>query len=174
VDVDAAVLPGNGAVGEHHVGHIAHTLPATGRDEEAGGFGNDLPGFFQVGDEEILHVPQSGGGVAHAVGNVQPALFGLDGGGTFAVLGLGDGVVTAGAGDDLLVDGGVGDILTQAKADASARTGIDEIVHGAGIEGVLAVHKLRQQVNVALLGAALGHQVGQPLPGFQVLGAHNA
>src|SRR5699024_8435090 len=113
------------------------------------------------------HIPQPGGGVAHAVGDVQPAFFGLDGGGTLAVLGLGDGVVAAGAGDDLLVDDGVGDVLAQAKAYAAARAGVDEVVHGAGVEGVFAVDEAGQQVHVALLGAAQGDQVGQPVPGLE-------
>lgn len=136
--------------------------------------GDDLPGLGQIGDEHIDHIPQAGGGVAHAVGDVQPALFGLDGRRALAVLGLGDGVVAAGAGDDLLVDDGVGDVLAQAKTYAAARAGVDEVVHGAGVEGVLAVDKAGQQVHVALLGAAQGDQVGQPLPGLEVPGADDA
>ena len=108
------------------------------------------------------------------MGNVQPALFGLDGGGTLAVLCLGDGVVAAGAGDDLLVNDGVGDVLAQTKAYAAAGTGVDEIIHGAGVEGVLAVDKLRQQIHIALLGAALGDKVRQTLPSLEVFGADDA
>src|SRR5699024_5650895 len=102
------------------------------------------------------------------------ALFGLDGGGALAVLGAGDGVAAGGAGDDLLVDDGVGDVLAQAKAYAAARAGVDEVVHGAGVEGVFAVDEAGQQVHVALLGAAQGDQVGQPLPGLEVPGADDA
>ena len=174
VDVQLAVVPRDGAVGEHHVGHVAHPLGAKGRDQVAGRLGNDLPGLGQVGDKDVDHIPQAGGGVAHAVGDVQPALFGLDGRRALAVLGLGDGVVAPGAGDDLLVDDRVGDIVTGAKADAAARTGVDKVVHRPGEEGVLAVHKAGQQIDVALLGAVGGDQVGQALPGFQVVGAHDA
>lgn len=37
INIHAAVLIGNGTVGEHHVGNIAHTLPVAGSDQEAGG-----------------------------------------------------------------------------------------------------------------------------------------
>lgn len=79
INIHAAVLIGNGTVGEHHVGDIAHTLPIPGSDQEAGGLCNHLAGVVQCGDEYINNVPQPGGGIPHAVGNVQPALFGLDG-----------------------------------------------------------------------------------------------
>ena len=174
INIHAAVLIGNSTVGEHHVGNIAHTLPVPGSDQEAGGLRDHLAGVVQCGDEYINDVPQPGGGIPHAVGNVQPALFGLDGGGTLAVLSFGDGVVAAGAGDDLLVNDGVGDVLAQTKAYAAAGTGVDEIIHGAGVEGVLAVDKLRQQIHIALLGAALGDKVRQTLPSLEVFGADDA
>lgn len=95
-------------------------------------------------------------------------------GGTLAVLCLGDGVVAAGAGDDLVNDG-VSDVLAQTKAYAAAGTGVDEVIHGAGVEGVLAADKLRQQIHIMLLGAALGDKVRQvDAPSLEVFGADDA
>ena len=68
----------------------------------------------------------------------------------------------------------MGDVLAQTKAYAAAGTGVDEIIHGAGVEGVLAVDKLRQQIHIALLGAALGDKVRQTLPSLEVFGADDA
>ena len=83
-------------------------------------------------------------------------------------------MVAAGAGDDFLVNDGVGDVLAQTKAYAAAGTGVDEVIHGAGVEGVLAVDELRQQIHIALLGAALGDKVRQTLPSLEVFGADDA
>ena len=173
INIHLAVIVRNGAVGKHNVGHIAHALPAAGGNQEAGRLGNDLPRFLEVGHKNIDDIPQPCRRVTHAVGNVQPALVGLDGGRTLAVLGFGDGVIAAGGGDDFLIHDGVGNVAAKPKADAAAGAGVDKIVHRAGKEGVFAVDKLRQQVYIALLRAALGHKVGQALPCFQVLGAHN-
>ena len=68
----------------------------------------------------------------------------------------------------------MGDVIAQAEAHAAARAGVDEVIHGAGVEGVLAVHEGGQQVHIALLGAAQGDEVGQPLPGLEVPGADDA
>src|SRR5699024_5344535 len=152
VDVHLAVVPRDGPVGEHHVGDVAYPLPLPGRDQKAGGLGDHLPGLGKGGHKEIDDIPQAGGGAAHSVGDAQPAFSGTDGGRPLAVFGLGDGVVAPGAGDDLLVDDGVGDVGAQTEADSPARAGVDEVVHRAGVEGVPAVHKLRQQIDVALLG----------------------
>ena len=65
----------------------------------------------------------------------------------------------------------MGDIAAQAKANAAARAGFNEIIHGPGVEGVFAVHKLRVQAYVALLGRAQGGKIGQALPGFEIPGA---
>ncbi len=74
---------------------------------------------------------------------------------------------------DFFINHSVGDILAQAKADAAAGAGFNEAVHGPGIEGIFAVDEGRMQAHIALLGGAQGDQIGQPLPGFQVLGAHD-
>ena len=65
-------------------------------------------------------------------------------------------------------------VITQAEADAAARTGVDEVIHGAGVEGILAVHEFRKQVHIALLRALQSDQVRQPLPGDKILGADDA
>lgn len=70
-------------------------------------------------------------------------------------------MVAAGAGDDFLVNDGVGDVLAQTKAYAAAGTGVDEIIHGAGVEGVLAVDELWQQVYIPLLGLRLVTRFGR-------------
>ena len=106
INIHLAVIVRNGTVGKHNVGHIAHALPAAGGNQEPGRLGNDLPRFLEVGHKNIDDIPQPCRRVAHAVGNVQPALVGFDGGRTLAVLGFGDGVVAAGGGDDLLIHNG--------------------------------------------------------------------
>ena len=78
---------------------------------------------------------------------------------------------------------GVGDVVNQRPADASAASGVDESVLRAGIEGVFAVDKFGVEHHVALLalrfqvGQAfprLQFQVGQAFPRLQVLGAGDA
>lgn len=53
--------------------------------------------------------------------------------------------------DLLLIDNSVRDVVAQAEADAPAGAGLDEIIHGLGVEGVLSLHKSRVKHHVALL-----------------------
>ena len=53
----------------------------------------------------------------------------------------------------------MGDIPAEAKANAAARTGVDKAVHGPGEKGVLPIDELRQEADIALLGALPCDQV---------------
>ena len=93
---------------------------------------------------------------------MQPALGCLDGMRTLTVLHLRDGMVVTRIDDLLLFHLGMGDIIHQRPADATARTRIDEAILRTGIESVLPVHELRVEHHVTLLRTRL--QIGQPLP----------
>ena len=67
------------------------------------------------------------------------------------------------------LDLGIAYVVDKGPAYAAAAAGVDEAVLRAGVEGILAVDKLRVQHHVALLRLAL--EVGQTLPVLEVLGA---
>ena len=56
INIHAAVIVCNRAVGKDHVGDIAHTLPVARSDQEAGGLRDHLAGVVQCGDEYINNV----------------------------------------------------------------------------------------------------------------------
>ena len=92
--------------------------------------------------------------------------------GTFAILHLRDGVIVAGVDDLFFFHLSVGDVVDQCPADAATAARIDETILRTGVEGVFAIDELRVQYDVALLRLRL--QVGQTIPGLQVLGARDA
>ena len=174
VDVDCAVGSSNGAVGENDVADIAYALIAHGGDEVAAGLGDHAGAVVEGRGKSVDDVPETRGGVTHAVGDVDPAPVRFDGHRARAVFALGDGVIAADGGHLFLVDDRVRDVIAQAEADASAAAGLDEIVHRAGIEGVFAVYEFRVKQHVPLLRRAQGLEVGQALPVHEVVGAHDA
>ena len=103
------------------------------------------------------------------MGQVQPALGGLQGVRALTVLDLGYHMIMAGVDDFLLLHYGVFHRIYESPAYASAAAGIDEAVLGTGIEGIFTVHELGMQAYVALLAAGL--QVRKPFPVHEVLGA---
>ena len=173
VDVDLAVVIGDGTVREHDIGDIADALFAQRSDEEAARLCDELCGILQIGHEDVQHVAQAGCGVAHAVCNVDPALFGLDRHGTGTVLRFGDGVIAARADDFFFVDDSVCDVVAQAEADAALVAGFNEAVLWAGVERILAVDEFRVQHAVTLL-RRLRLEVRQALPVDEILCADDA
>ncbi len=133
----------------------------------------DDPRLGEVGHEHVEDVAQPGGGIAHAVRQVKPALGRLDRRWALAVLQLLDRVVGFVVDDRLRLDYRAGHIVAQAPADAAAAAHRDEAVLRTGVERVLAVDEFRMQHDVALL-AGPGLQVGQALPGDEVAGAGDA
>ena len=103
---------------------------------------------------------------------MKPPLGSLDGVGAFAIFHFRDGVVVAGVDDFFVLHLSMGDVVDQCPADAATAARIDETILRTGVEGVFAIDELRVQHNVALLRLRL--QVGQTIPGLQVLGARNA
>ena len=104
---------------------------------------------------------------------MQPALRGLDRGRAEAVFALLDGVIKARVDDGFPGDDRLGDVVAQAPADAVAAASGGEIIHGAGVKGVFAVHKLGVQDAVALVRRGR-FQIRQAFPLFQVPGAGEA
>ena len=102
---------------------------------------------------------------------MQPALVGLEGMRSLAVLHLHDGMIVTTQDDTLVTHFSMGDILHQCPADATTLTGIDEAILRTGVESVLAIDKLWMQHHVTLLTE--GTQVLQTLPVNEVLGACN-
>ena len=100
---------------------------------------------------------------------MQPALRGLDGVRTLSILHLGNGVVFALIDNLLFLDLGVGNVIDESPADTTARTCIDETILRTGIEGIFTIYKLWMEHHVTLL--RLGLQIGQAIPGLQVLRA---
>ncbi len=174
INIGFPIVPDNRAIGEHNVGNVADSLWPQRRNQEAARLGDHLPRLVKVGCERINHIPQPRRCVPHAVGNVNPSLFGLERYRARAVLALGDGVVAAGAGNNFPVNDRVGDIVAQAEADAAARACLDKVVHWAGIERVFAAYKRGQQADVALLGRAERYQIGQAFPRLEVARARNS
>ena len=105
---------------------------------------------------------------------VQPALFRFDRDSAGTVFGFGDGVILPQAGHAFFFDHCVCDIVCQPKADAAAGTGLNEAIHRSGVKRILAVHELRQQAHISLLGTLLGHQIRQAFPGVQIPGTDNS
>ena len=103
---------------------------------------------------------------------VQPTLRRLDGVRPLPVLAFLDGMVAATAERLLAFNEGVFHAVDQSPSDAGSAAGIDEAVLRARIERILAVHELGVQHHVALL--ALRHDIGQALPGDQVVRAGHA
>ncbi len=108
--------------------------------------------------------------IGYTVRQMQLALFRFNGNSAGAVFGFGDGMILPQTGHAFFSDHCIGDIVCQSKADATTETRFNEAVHRSGVKRILAVHELRQQADVSLLGTLLGHQIRQAFPGVQILG----
>ena len=172
VEVEGAVVVGYPSVGEEDIGDVAHALVVGRGHEVAGRGGDDLGRVVERGHVGVEDVAEAGCAGADAMGKVEPSLGGLDGMGAFAVLHFLDGVVVAGVDDGFFLHFGMGDVVYQGPSDASAAACLDEVVLRTGVEGVFAVDKLGMEDDVALLAAAL--EVGEAVPGLEVLGTGNA
>ena len=70
---------------------------------------------------------------------------------TFAILHFLDGMIIALIDDLLFVHYGIGDIVNESPADASAAACVDESVLWTSIESILAIDKFRVEHHIALL-----------------------
>ena len=171
VDEHLAVLVGNPSVCKGHVHHIADILLTLRHEEISTWLGNHTRGIVEGCHIHIEHIAQTAGATTHSVGKVEPSLGGLDGMRTLAVLHLHNGVIMTCIDNLLFLNLGICDVVNKCPTDATARTGVDESVLRTGVEGILAIHKLRMENDVALL--TLGLEVGQTLPVDEVFCACN-
>ena len=81
---------------------------------------------------------------------------------TFTILHLLDGVIVAPVDNLLFLHLSMGYVVHQRPADTTTAAGINKAILRTGIEGILAIYKLRVQHHVALLTPGL--QVGQAFP----------
>ena len=169
VEQHRPVLLHDGAVGEQDVGHVADPFAATGPHQKPARLGDDPGRVVQRRRVGVDDVTETGGCISHAVCDMNPALLRPDRHRAFPVFRLGDLMVAPAAQDLLLVDDRMGDIVAEAEADASARSGVDETVHRPGVEGVPSVHEFRMKHHVPLLGRVLRHQIRETFPVHQVL-----
>ena len=172
VDKHLTILVGNPTIRKSHVHHVAIILVTLRHQEIATRTCDYLCGVVEGSHIHIQHVAQTVGSGTHAMRQVQPALRCFDGVRTLTVLHLGDGVVFALVDNRLFLNLSVRDVIHQCPADASTATSVDKTILRTGVEGVFTIHKLRVQHHITLL--TLGFQVGQSVPGFQVLGTGDA
>ena len=143
------------------------------RDQESASLRNDLGWILQVRREGIDDIPKARRRIAHAVGNMNPALRTPDRHRAGTVLALGDCVISPDARHLFLINDRIRNVIAHAKPDAPAAARLNEVIHGPGIEGILSIDKRRVQDHIALLGTVEGPEVGQTFPGHQILCAHN-
>ncbi|MNC45929.1 hypothetical protein D3C75_949210 [compost metagenome] len=138
-----SVIPGNQAVNEHDIGDIADPFLTFGRDQMARRSMQQLGGICRIRQEGIDHITQSRRGIAHPVGDVQPALGGFDGGRALAVFDFLNGMVIAAVDNGFGGDNGGIHAFRQTPSDAASGACVDEAVLGTGVESIFAVYKLR-------------------------------
>ena len=88
--------------------------------------------------------------------DMYPTFVCFDGGSSRTVFRFGNGVILPQTGHTLFVDDCMGDIIAQSETDSSAASGLDEIIHRSGIEGIFAIYEFRMQHYVSLLGRTEG------------------
>ena len=166
VQIHFAIVPCDQAIGKYHIGYITHPFTSKRCQEISGRLCDHLSRIIQIGCKCIQDIPESGCRVPNTMRNMNPSLFCLNRYSTGAILCLCNRMVNTLAGNHFLVDHCVFNVITQSESDTTAGTGVDEIIHRPGIEGIFAIHKFRMQYYVSLLWRSEGFQIIQTLPGL--------
>ena len=172
VDEHLSVFVSDPSVREEDVHHVADVLLTLRHHEESCRICNHLCRILEGCHVHVEDIAEAGSTAAYAVGEMEPALVGLYRMRTFAVLHFLDGVVEPLVDDILLGNDGMLHAIYKGPADSAAAARIDESVLRTCIKGILAVHELRVENDVALLRLRL--EIRKALPVHEVLGTCDA
>lgn len=173
VDKNRSVFLGDPSVAEDNVRNIADPLPTFGSDKIPLGFCDRAGGIVEICQEEVKNIAEPGGGVAHAVGEVQPSFCCFQRCGTETIFEFRDGVVMAWIDNLLMACDSIFHGVAQCPTDATTRSSIYKAILWSSVESVFAIDEFRVEDDIALLRGG-GLEVGESLPCIKVARADDA